>query len=413
MAKKSNKNGRKAKVPAPKKKAVRKVGNASRAQTRGLSQPANPTFGAVSTINTAPVAIGNSLRGSTPQVLHTPQGALVVGRDFGFTVASTGTITEWVLAGGLPLTPACLPTTILRNFCNLYNRFKIRRLMVHYITSSPTSQAGDVMFYHNKDPNAPGIDFTSNSFLPFVLSDSRTIIGPQWTNHTIDLIPTQNWLFTDYGMQQSLSDSSAGDIFIYSKTSSANSPGYIILDYQVEFKDLSMTPRLTTVPSVQAQWQQFAAVLSEVVGNANVEVANSTSFSTTGLGATTISAPTISVGNVYKLQLCITNSTFTTPASANSVWSYVIGGTTSGGSVAGANDSNRSATASISPDDGWTCYAVAATTSAMEWFPTFEAAISGYGALAFQTVATYNCVVRGYMKWVGIQAGSGQQVAYN
>lgn len=404
MAKKSNKNGKKSRRTLPKKQNKRRgAGNAS---AGAMSNQTNPTFGSVSTINTAPVAIGNSLRGFQSQVVHTSTGCRVVGRDYAFTVAATGTVTGWCCAGGLPMTPAAMPATILRNFVQMYNNFKIRKIYVHYITSSPTSQAGDIVFYYQKNTNDPLLNCTDSTFLPFVLSDSQTVIGPQWTNHTVTLTPVNNWKGTDYGEEQSLSELSAGDVFIFSKTSSSNSPGYVIFDYDIEFRNLSVNPRWGIIPSSEALWQQIAAVSSTVVGTANIIPAQISSLSTTGLGATTITNPTLSVGHIYKFCVDITNSTFTTPNTSGAQWAVQTGGVAYGGvtSVAGTVASTNT---NLAPKDGFTCYIAVDSSTAGVYFPTFEAAVSGYGAITYQSVATYNTIVRGFIKWVGYQAGGG------
>lgn len=87
---------------------VAKKGKARAAQARAgvaktaVARPANPTFGPVSTISTAPVAIGNSMSGFKTQVLHTADGCRVIGRDYAFTPAATGNVTGWALTGGMP-----------------------------------------------------------------------------------------------------------------------------------------------------------------------------------------------------------------------------------------------------------------------------------------------------------------------
>lgn len=400
MAKKGNRNGNKAKKPTPKRKTMSKMRQRPSA-VQAIAKTASP-FGPLSTINTAPVAIGNSLRGFTSQVVHTSTGCRVVGRDFGFTIASTGTVTGWILAGGLPITPACLPTTILRNFVNMYNKFKIRGLMVHYITSSPTSQAGDVLFYFQKQANSPGINCSSTTFLPYVLSDSNTIIGPQWTNHSVKLDITQNWLETEYGVQQDLNAQCAGDIFVYSKTAAANSPGYIVLDYDIEFKELSMIPRLTVIPTIEATWQPIAWNFTAVVGTANVTNVTSANQSTTWAGGVTIPAPTVTAGSIYKLIWDDTNSTYTTGANTTQ-FSWL----TASQALASAGDQGISAVIGISPADGYTLYAVCITSNGSNWgfHATYEAAVAGTNALVFQSVRTYNMKMVAYIKLVGYQVG--------
>jgi hypothetical protein len=296
-----------------------------------MSKPNNPAFGAVSTITTAPVAIGNSMRGMKTQVLHTADGCRVVGRDFAFSPNDSGTVTNWVLVGGIPLTPACLPSSVIRNVMNMYNRFKIRSITFHYITSSPTSTAGDVMFYvrRNEGSTMPGP--TSSVFLPYILSDEFTVIGPQWTNHTL-FVDTRTipWLSTDYGATSELETYNRYDAFLYSKTGSGtDSPGYIIMDYDYEFREVAITPRvgqLSSFAGARARWSQIAlSITINATAFSTVVVGSSV---TTGIGGTTIGSFSSQGGLLYELVLDVTNSTFTNTNATNIFAETVASGTT-------------------------------------------------------------------------------------
>ena len=93
-------------------------------QKRARQLSARGAFGPVSTINTAPVSVGNSVRGSAPRVTQTTDGARVVGRDFAFALSGTaGTVTGFEIIGCMPITPAVLPSSILRNYCQMFNKF--------------------------------------------------------------------------------------------------------------------------------------------------------------------------------------------------------------------------------------------------------------------------------------------------
>lgn len=322
MAKKSNRNGKQAsKRPASQKKRTASKATKSRGRpgTSGMSSTSNPTFGAVSTINTAPVAIGNSMRGVKTQVFHTANGARVVGRDFGFPVLANGTVTNWLLAGGIPITPLCLPSSIIRQVALLYSQWKLRSIAIHYITSSSTSTTGDIMFYIRRNEGSALPGPTTATFLPYVLSDEYTIIGPQWTNHTATLTPTSNWFNCDYGATADLTQYNDRDIFIYTKCSSADSPGYIILDYDYEFRELSVNPRAGQVANwagSKAQWNQanFTYSGSKTGGSTVLEVGT---FGTTGIGGTTITALAPSIGDVYEVILDVANSTFVNTTVSN------------------------------------------------------------------------------------------------
>jgi len=333
-------------------------------RNRGISSPA--VFGAVSSINTAPVSVGNSVRGSRPKVSQTTDGARVVGRDFAFALSGTAsTVTGWELIGGMPLTPCCLPSSILRNYCQMFQKFKINRVVSHYITSSPTSQAGDVVFYYERDALAPMCDYSNSSFLPYVLSDPHTIIGPQWTNHSIALKPTPDWKTTLYGNQNDLNEDKAGTLFFFSKTNAANSPGYLLVDYDISFKELSVNPRAGTLPIARAQ-STFSVLdpgSTATTGSAITWTLNTAGFKT--IANVSPTTPTgFALGDIYKVILQITAST-----QVNSAWSGT-GAPTTANLIRYADDT------AITVDDGFTCYALAVSSTTVILYPTVENAVT-------------------------------------
>lgn len=359
-----------------------------------VMQPSDP-FGAVSTIESAPVAIGNSMSGFKSQVVHTANGCRVVGRDYGFTPAATGTVQTWCLTGGMPLTPACMPSTALRNFVQMYNKFKINKVHFHYITSSSTTTTGDVVFYFQKNSVSNNVNWTSGSFLPFILSDSNTVIGPQWTNHTITIEPTGPYRSTDYGMDSESQLYTFGDIFLFSKTASTESPGYCIFDYDITFKELSVNPRAGILPTIKAQWQEFNFLFSgsKTAGSGSMTV---TGNNTSGIGGTTITAPVVVSGEIYEIVCDITNSTFVnTSASTFIDLSY-----------AGVNN------ISTVLQDGYCIYACVNGAAAPVLYATLIGATASSAPITPGFTGTYNENLRGYMKLVGWAGGLALQNAY-
>lgn len=336
----------------------------------------SPGFGAVSAINTAPVSVGNSVRGSAPRVSQTTDGARVVGRDFAFALSATAsTVTGWELIGGMPVTPCCLPSSILRNYCQMFNKFKVNRLTVHYITSSPTSQAGDVLFYFEKDRMAPMPDYSSSSFLPYMLSDPHTVIGPQWTNHSVTLKPAKDWKTTLFGNQTDLNEDSEGTLFFFSKTNAANSPGYLLIDYDFSFKELSVNPRAGTLPVARAQ-SSFVCYTS----TGNINAGNSALFNSVTTGKTianVVSAvPTGALaGDIYKAVLQVTASQL-----VNAAW-------TGTPAITSANMLQYAdATVSIIIDDGSTYFS---RYDGFNWFfyTTLENAVTDTYRIRWQTTS--------------------------
>jgi len=367
------------------KKSTKARAGVAKTSRASVARPNNPSFGAVSTITTAPVAIGNSMTGFQSQVLHTATGAKVVGRDFGFTPIATGTATGWMLTGGMPLTPSCMPSTILRNFCQMYNKFKFLRCAFHYITSSSTTTTGDVVFYYQKNSESQMCEWTNNSFLPFVLSDSQTVIGPQWTNHTVLVTPTGGFKSTDYGVSIPTSVYAHGDIHLFSKTSSTESPGYVIFDYEIEFKELSVNPRAGFLPVSKAQWNEVSLIWTQNV-TAGTTISKADQTGTSGVGGTTIVAPVTAIGDIYKLIIDVTSSTLGANTAAN-MFMYNVGDNT---------------TETFTLKDGTVVYAVVSATTVTQFFET-EAGAYGQGSALKGgfTVSPTNAVMRGFWKFIG------------
>jgi hypothetical protein len=289
----------------------------------------NPMFGAVSSINTAPVAIGNSLRGTQPRVIHTTDGCRVVGRDFAYSPLATGTISTWTLVGGMPLTPACLISSVVKNTSLMYNKFRFNKVRFHYITSSSTATTGDIIFYVRKNEGSGMPDCSSTSFLPYVLSDSNTVIGPQWTNHTFEFNGNSSWLETDYGATSESERYSDHDVFLFSKTSSTDSPGYVLIDYDISFREVCTLPRsgaLTNYAGVSAQWEPLSMVFSGAV-TSGTTVLEVTSFGN-------VYGQTVNLnynsGDVFECVLDVQNSVFTNCAASTFAVTTVAGTNTVG-----------------------------------------------------------------------------------
>lgn len=304
-------------------------------------------FGPVSTINTAPVAIGNSIRGAKPRINQIVDGVRVTGRDFAFALKGTvAAAADWSLVGGMPLTPSVLPSSILRNYVQMYSKFKVNRVMYHYITSSATSQTGDVLFYYERDILSPMFDFTNASFLPAVLSDPHTIIGPQWTNHTLLIEPTDGYNYTNYGMNLDINETVCGSVYLFSKTSTASSPGYVLCDYDISFKELNVNPRAGVLPVSRGQCNYVTMGLTAIAVTIN---STSVVLSVQGLnpdGSASANPNGTLAGDIFKCVALVTDSTV---SGTNAAWTNVTAATL-------LDYPTATGSAAVIVDDGFTFY---------------------------------------------------------
>lgn len=345
-----------------------------------------PEFGAVTRVNTAPIAIGNSVRGCKSMVTPIPNGVMVCGRDFCFAPIGSGSVTTWTLVGGTPLTPAAFSDAVLRQYMQMYQKFRWRRLTAHYITSSPTSANGDILFYRNKQRDSVFLSQTSTQLLPFVISDPDTVLGPQWTNHSCSMTVSSVWKSTDYGMTASANDYSDGELFLLSKTSTTDSPGYVIFDYEIEFAEMQISPRLLTLPLTRAQYFQTNLGIGAATATAGASVM---ALAPTGnnISSTAATYPSgYTAGDIYKVIFDITNS-------ATGSWTGVTTSTAFrvrdvSGVATSASDIN------LTLVDGMTMYAILNSQGNFCFCNTLDGAYAGlqtiyYGASGSGTI-TFN-----------------------
>jgi len=360
-----------------------------------LGKPKGANFGALSTITTAPVAIGNSVTGASKRIVKSGNNVVIYGRDFMFSpVGTSAQILGWCLVGGTPLTPACFADSVLANYQRMYMKFRFKSFVAHYITSSPTSASGDVMFYYSKDRTSVFLNQTSNQLLPFVFSDKNTVLGPQWVNHSARFDISGGWKLTDYGMHDGIEEYADGDMYLLSKTTTADSPGYVIFDYVVEFAEENLQPRLLSFPIPRIQWR----CTSMGINNTSV-TKGTTAFNCTLRGVDVTGANAQSVGwvtgDVYKVIIDITNSlllnTFTNCDASNLMEFETVNTETS-----------------LTLTDGFTCYGVIAGSNMIlyqniteAFSTTISTAATQVGGLRYGVTATITYALIMWLSYVG------------
>lgn len=358
---------------------------------------ASGTFGPVSSITTAPVAIGNSVKGSSKKLTRTANGVRIRGRDFMFAPIGTGSVVTWTACGGSPLTPAAFADSVIANYQRMYMKFKFHSFVAHYITSSPTSANGDVLFYYSKDRTSVFLNQTSSQLLPFVLTDENTVLGPQWTNHSANFKVTGDWKLTDYGMHDGVEEYADGELFLLSKTTTTDSPGYVIFDYDIEFAQESFQPRLLTFPIPRIQWNQLN------VGLVTTAVTKDSTNVVVGLIGNNISGaasafPTgFTMGDIYKVIVDVTNST---PGSwVNCTPSNLY-------------DYENFSSNPLNIQDGSTIYAVANDATHLQFYasPTGAFATNEFFRYGVSATITYNLQI--WISYIGCIAANANNPDY-
>jgi hypothetical protein len=265
----------------------------------------------------------------------------------------------------------------------MYSKFKIHSITFHYITSSATSSTGDIVFYNQTSATSSMINWTASSFLPFVLSEPENVIGPQWTNHSMVVRPKGGWKHCNPFLNADQDDDSFGDIFLMTKTATTDSPGYVIMDYDMSFNELEFNPRSAFVPLGAAQWAPFDLTWTEA--RSIYDSGQNSLSGTVGVGATAITAfAPVATGAIYKIFIDVTNSTFTTGTALN-LWVTLL--------AAGTYKT-------ISLTDGFTLYARSVSAAVFNFYASLESALSSANPLLAGATLTYDVSLRGYAKYV-------------
>jgi hypothetical protein len=191
------------------------------------------------------------------------------------------------------------------------------------------------------------------------------------------LKPVAEWKSTLYGNQTDINEDAAGTFFLFSKTNAANSPGYLLLDYDISFREMAVNPRAGSLPIARAQ-STFVSMDpgSALTDGTAITWSVSSSFKT--IANVNSAVPTgWTVGDIYKVVLQVTSSTQT-----NATWGGVGTTPTAANLLQYADDT------AITVDDGFTCYLLATTSTAGQLYATLEQAVTSTRPLEANVTAT-------------------------
>lgn len=354
-----------------------------------------PVFGPVATIDTAPVSIGSSVTGATPIVTPIPDGQRIQGRDFLIPIDPTaGTIVDWTLVGGSPISPACMVASTLKHFSSTYAHYMVHGVAFHFITSSSTATNGSIMFYINKDRSRPALPTDSANFMSAVLSDNHTVIGPLWKNTTASYFPEPVWFSTDVFDGEQMLSQCPGEVFMYTKSANNEVPGYIIIDYDMSFRGLSLNPKTGVLPVARMKYTQIrlsVTAAAVVTGTTGVIMSMNTGLLLDGVTASAQPSGA-QQGDVYKIVLDEDDSSFAGAGiTAANAWMTLLGG----------------GFGNLSPiTDGFTCYGVITNSNTMSVFPNFAYAQSGGNTFRWNVTGNITVSIPAYVSLCGNLGGT-------
>lgn len=284
-------------------------------------------------------------------------------------------VTDWTMAGGCPLIPHAFVASILRSYASIYAEFVVHGVSFHFITASPTSVGGDIMFYINKSRASALLDTSNPNLLSVVLSDPNTCIGPLWKNISAGYKPVFKTYSTDILNDEDLRSEGPGELFVYTKSNTLQSPGYVLVDFDITFKTMQVNIRELTFPMNRLKYSCYGIGYNVPVAWAagGDAVTQTRGTLVDGVTSSSISSdPNVKLGDVFKVVMCPSAGQFvpgTAGLGLTNLFQYGIrqGGEASIGVVP------------FTVDDGFTCFAVymnAGSNGIVMLYPTVASAMT-------------------------------------
>ncbi len=272
------------------KSAVMEVANRQRSRLARAFAPVK--------IAAAPVSIGNTLTASKAETIGTPTGVRIMCREFLTTVKNPLSGSSYQISALAPLHPMYYKGTVMANTARGYAQYRFNKVTVHFVTRQTTSQAGEIVLAYSENVLEPCEDGNSSAFLPRVMTKGTAVLGPVWQNHSMTIQMDSQFRKVDAFGAADFNDNIAGEVQAYSQALTTDDLGYLIIDYDLEFKTTLFTPHSTSLPLPGAG----------VYANGNVN-------STTTIGGgvlltTTVGYPSTTTGVIYRLALDSDNSLF-------------------------------------------------------------------------------------------------------
>jgi len=310
-----------------------------------------------------PVATGEVIRGAVVNEQSIKNGLRVRGHEV-IGVTRGATSTAFTLAGAFVATPLAYPGSRMGVLSKTYAKYSIRRWNVRVITASPTTDDGQILTYFHHNRHDPVINWTSTGFITTILSGQNAVVGPKWKDSSLPVSLTNKVLECSFPMGDGHMDLGAGDVFVFTRSSSSDS--YIVMcDYEIDFTEPQIMSRINLVPFARAQW--FYGGLTQSNLSTTINTGTSDLFSPGGANigvdgtASANNAQGNSIGDIYRFVVDIDNSVFTT-----------ISGTT----LTPSNLMNHQApdNTAIVLANGTTIYCVFVGSGQYRFFPTLNTA---------------------------------------
>jgi len=338
-------------------------------------------------LDSAPVSIGSTICASKPIIQHRINGTIVRGREFLCSVNESSN-SNFQMAACAPLHPSFYPSSTMGTLARGYQHYRFNSCNIHFVTRQPTSSTGEIALVYSSIITEPAETGSSASFLPRVMTRGNAILGPIWTNHSISVDCDTKFRLIDPFVGSDVAEQIYGEVQAYVQGDTASSTaGYLLIDYELEFKTPMFSAHSTTLPLTSGPGAQFTLTDSSTTPTANA--------STQLTNATVANAST---GSIWKFFLNADLSTPSTGTTAANAWQTITAYYSTTTAL-----TNQSINLPIV--SGMIFYAVVTQNASLYIYSTLEEAISGIssGQIFYRTTGSTaaSWVVNGYVVRIG------------
>lgn len=216
-------------VSMPGSSAKTKLGNNAGKTTVGVNKRAMRSMA-------APAAIGPGGDLTTPAKItnFTQDGARISGRDY-LTAINVNSHNAGDIRFQTLITPYMIPNSRMAQLATIFQKWRIRKMIFHYVTSVSSATAGQLINYIDFDPASP-VTNSQPTNVNIASAHSKSIPFSVWQDSDLTYGRAGQWLFTNPNGEDQRLDT-AGQFFSVCATNFSGTValGTIYVEYVVEF----------------------------------------------------------------------------------------------------------------------------------------------------------------------------------
>ncbi len=323
-----------------------------------------------------------------PLVSNRTNGTHIIGREFlGNCYEYNGS--NFQLGALVPIHPAYYTGSVQANMCRTFEQYRYRHVVIHFVTRQPTTVTGQIALCVTREVLEPCENGSNAAFLARVMSRGMCTIGPTWRNHSIAVDCDSSWRNVDAFVGPDYDDNVLAEFQAYTLAGVTDVAGYIIMDYEIEFRKTMYQPHSSSLPLTTGTGTQYTLVDSSSTPTANnsVQLTNST-------------LTALPNGTIYRFVISVDQSTLATGTTAANAW--YVGTSTFTNTTTLANSLST-----LTISNGQAIYLVVVGSS-LYAYATYEQACAGdsSGTLFYRTTGSSSASLVG----IGYQLRFGNAI---